>query len=55
VTLCPTSLLSGKLFFFRGAPFFGVCGVLFYVLSRSVFAFSRRGTLDDTVLRSVIV
>jgi hypothetical protein len=29
--------------------FFGVCGVLFKVLSRSVFSFSRRVSQDETV------
>ena len=39
--------------FFVGILFFGVCGVLFNVLSSSVFSFFRRGSLDETVLRSV--
>jgi hypothetical protein len=38
--------------FFRGALFFGVCGVLFSVLSRSLFSFFRRRSLDESVLQS---
>ena len=39
-----------------GLFFFGVCEVLlFNVLSRSVFSFFRRGSLDESVLRSVTV
>jgi hypothetical protein len=39
--------------FFVWLIFFGVCGVLFNVLSRNVFPFFHRGSPDETVLRSV--
>ena len=52
--LCSTSLRLWKdVFFFVGPLFFGVCGVLFNVLSRSVLSVFRRGSLDTTVWRSV--
>jgi hypothetical protein len=54
VIYVPLHSVSGKLFF-RAAPFLAVCGVLFNILSRSVFSFFRRGSLDKTVLRSVTV
>ena len=38
--------------FFVGLLFFGACGVLSNVPSRTVFSFFRRGSLDETVLRS---
>ena len=40
-------------FFFVGLLLFGVCGILFNVLSRSVFSFFPRGSLDETLLLSV--
>jgi hypothetical protein len=40
---------------FAGLLFFGEYGVLFNVLSRSVFLFFRSRSLDETVLRSVTV
>ena len=44
----------GKIFFFSvSLLFFGVCGVLFSVLSRIVFSVFRSGSLDGTVLRTV--
>jgi hypothetical protein len=51
VIYVPLRSVSGQLLF-RGAVFFGVCGVLFSVLSRSVFSFFRRGSLDESVFRS---
>jgi hypothetical protein len=36
-------------FVFVGLLFFGLCGVLFNVLNRSVFSFFRRGSPDETV------
>ena len=54
----PLHSVNGKLFFFSfflGLLFFNVCGGLLNVLSRSVFSFFRRGSLDDTALQSVIV
>jgi hypothetical protein len=47
----PLHSVSGKLLL-RGAPFLAICGVLFNILSRSVFSFFRRGSLDGTVLPS---
>jgi len=46
--------VKGKLFF-MGLIFFVVCAVLFNILSKSVFSFFRRGSLDETVLQSVAV
>ena len=43
--------VNGKLFFV-GLIFFGVCGVLFKVLSKSVFSIFRRGSEDETMMRS---
>ena len=54
IVICVTlNSVSGKMFLFVGVLFFGECGVLFNVLSRSLFSFFRRGSLDKTVLRSV--
>jgi len=36
-----------------GLLFYDVCGVLLNVLSRSAISFFRRGSLDESVLRSV--
>jgi hypothetical protein len=47
--------VNRKLSYFVELLFFGVCGVSFNVLSRNVFLFFRRGSLDETVLRSVPV
>ena len=54
VICVPLSSVNGKLFF-MGLIFFVVCGVLFDVLSKSVFSFFRRRSLDETVLQSVAV
>ena len=50
VIYVPLHSVNGKVFFFPlGLLFVGVCGILFNVLSRSVFSFFCRGLLDETV------
>ena len=55
VIYAPMPSVNRKLSYFVELLFFGVCGVSFNVLSRNVFLFFRRGSLDETVLRSVPV